>query len=117
MSSRRILPFVLMSMVATAAAQPREQFLPANFYWVGPYAAGGSGISGGLLAYLDMLNERDGGGDGVNFSWQKCETEHNDACGVECYERAKRQGPTGATLSPRLSTDITSSLIEPATAD
>lgn len=26
-----------------ANAQAKEQFVPAMFYWVGPYAAGGSG--------------------------------------------------------------------------
>jgi branched-chain amino acid transport system substrate-binding protein len=107
----------LLGMAAGVSGQPKEQFVPANFYWVGPYAAGGSGISGGLLDYLDMLNERDGGVNGVKFIWQKCETEYNNARGVECYERAKRQGPTGATLIHPLSTGITYSLIERATAD
>jgi branched-chain amino acid transport system substrate-binding protein len=118
MNLKRILPgLALVATVATAHAQPKEQFIPANFYWVGPYAAGGSGISGGLLDYLEMLNERDGGVNGVKFTWQKCETEYNNARGVECYERAKRQGPTGATLIHPLSTGITYSLIERATAD
>jgi branched-chain amino acid transport system substrate-binding protein len=95
----------------------KEQFVPANFYWVGPYAAGGSGIAGGMLDYLDMVNLRDGGVNGVKFTWAKCETEYNNARGVECYERSKRQGPTGATLIHPLSTGITYSLIERATAD
>jgi branched-chain amino acid transport system substrate-binding protein len=99
------------------ARAQKEQFVPANFYWVGPYAAGGSGIAGGLLDYLEMLNQRDGGINGVRFTWQKCETEYNNARGVECYERAKRQGPTGATLIHPLSTGITYSLIERAAAD
>jgi branched-chain amino acid transport system substrate-binding protein len=64
-----------------------------------------------------MLNERDGGINGVRFTWQKCETEYNNARGVECYERSKRQGPTGATLIHPLSTGITYSLIERASAD
>jgi branched-chain amino acid transport system substrate-binding protein len=118
MKLRKIFLFLLTAAVsATAAAQPKEQFVPANFYWVGPYAAGGSGISGGLLDYLQMLNERDGGINGVRFTWQKCETEYNNARGVECYERAKKQGPTGATLIHPLSTGITYSLIERASAD
>jgi branched-chain amino acid transport system substrate-binding protein len=105
--------------VGPAAAQPRakEQFVPAMFYWVGPYAAGGSGIAGGMLDYLQMLNVRDGGVNGVKFIWQKCETEYNNARGVECYERLKTMGPTGATLVHPLSTGITYSLIERATAD
>ena len=93
MRIQRIFALLLAAAVAGgAAAQPKEQFIPANFYWVGPYAAGGSGISGGLLDYLEMLNQRDGGINGVKFIWQKCETEYNNARGVECYERAKRQG-------------------------
>ena len=102
---------------APAQAQPKEQFVPAMFYWVGPYAAGGSGIAGGALDYLQMLNARDSGVNGVKFTWQKCETEYNNARGVECYERLKNMGPTGATLVHPLSTGITYSLIERATAD
>jgi branched-chain amino acid transport system substrate-binding protein len=114
----RILPLVLcLALPVLAQAQRKEQFVPANFYWVGPYAAGGSGIAGGMLDYLEMLNLRDGGVNGVRFTWLKCETEYNNARGVECYERAKRQGPTGATLIHPLSTGITYSLIERATAD
>jgi branched-chain amino acid transport system substrate-binding protein len=108
---------VLAMLAATAGGQPREQFVPANFYWVGPYAAGGSGIAGGMLDYLHMLNVRDGGVNGVKFTWTKCETEYNNARGVECYERSKHEGPTGATLVHPLSTGITYSLIERATAD
>jgi branched-chain amino acid transport system substrate-binding protein len=117
----RTLAALCLSLVllvpAAAPAQPKEQFIPAMFYWVGPYAAGGSGIAGGLLDYLEMLNRRDGGVNGVKFTWQKCETEYNNARGVECYERLKNMGPTGATLVHPLSTGITYSLIERASAD
>lgn len=117
---------ILASLAAAAAlaigqplahAQAKEQFVPANFYWVGPYAPGGSGISGGMLDYFKMLNARDGGINGVKFTWQKCETEYNNARGVECYERTKNNGPTGATLIHPLSTGITYSLIDKGTAD
>ena len=64
-----LLGTALISMVAAANGQPKEQFVPANFYWAGSYAAGGSGISGGFLDYLEMLNERDGGMNGVTFTW------------------------------------------------
>ncbi len=100
-----------------AAAQAKEQFVPANFYWVGPYAPGGSGIAGGMLDYFKLLNARDGGINGVKLTWEKCETEYNNARGVECYERSKKKGPTGATLIHPLSTGITYSLIEKGTAD
>ena len=31
----------------SAFSQAKEQFIPANFYWVGPYAPGGSGFGAG----------------------------------------------------------------------
>src|SRR5688572_10039234 len=118
MDLKKILIGTMLVCAAAAVwGQTKEQFVPANFYWVGPYAAGGSGIAGGFLDYLEMRNERDGGVFGVKFTWAKCETEDNNARGVECYERSKRQGPTGATLIHPLSTGITNSLIERATAD
>jgi branched-chain amino acid transport system substrate-binding protein len=100
-----------------ALAQAKEQFVPANFYWVGPFAPGGSGIAGGMIDYFKMVNARDGGVNGVKFTWEKCETEYNNARGVECYERSKKHPPTGATLIHPLSTGITYSLIEKGTAD
>ena len=85
------------ALSGTAIAQ-NEQFVPANFYWVGPYAPGGSGFGGGMIDYMQMLNERDGGINGVKLTWEKCETEYNNARGVECYERSKKHPPTGATV-------------------
>jgi branched-chain amino acid transport system substrate-binding protein len=101
----------------TALAQAKEQFVPANFYWVGPYAPGGSGFGGGIIDYMAMINERDGGVNGVKLTWDKCETEYNNARGVECYERQKNKGPTGATVIHPLSTGITYSLIDKSVAD
>ena len=101
----------------TCQRAQNEQFVPANFYWVGPYAPGGSGFGGGMIDYFAMLNARDGGINGVKLTWEKCETEYNNARGVECYERSKKKGPTGATVIHPLSTGITYSLIEKATQD
>jgi len=102
---------------ASPAAAQNEQFIPANFYWVGPYAPGGSGFGGGMIDYFAMVNERDGGINGVKLTWEKCETEYRNDRGVECYERSKKKGPTGATVVHPLSTGITYSLIDKATAD
>jgi branched-chain amino acid transport system substrate-binding protein len=100
-----------------AVAQAKEQFIPVNSYWVGAYAAGGSGIAAAMIDYFKLLNNRDGGINGVKLTWEKCETEYNNARGVECYERSKNKGPTGATLIHPLSTGITYSLIEKGTQD
>ena len=119
---RRIVTLLAGSALALAAGsavaqQPMEQFVPAMGYWVGPYAAGGSGFFGGMIDYMQMVNARDGGIGGVKLTWEKCETEYNNARGVECYERMKKHAPTGASLIHPLSTGITYSLIEKATAD
>jgi branched-chain amino acid transport system substrate-binding protein len=100
-----------------AAAQAKEQYVPHSYYWVGPFAPGGTGIAGGAIDYLEMLNARDGGINGVKFIGDKCETEYRNDRGVECYERNKKKGPTGATLIHPLSTGITYSLIEKGTTD
>ena len=86
-----LLGLVLAGAVTTASAQ-NEQFIPMNGYWVGPYAPGGSGIFGGFIDYINMLNARDGGVGGVKLTYEKCETEYNNARGVECYEREKIVG-------------------------
>ena len=119
---RRVLPLLVGGALTLAAGgalaqQPMEQFVPAMGYWVGPYAAGGSGFFGGMIDYMQMVNARDGGIGGVKLTWEKCETEYNNARGVECYERMKKHAPTGASLIQPLSTGITYSLIDKATAD
>jgi branched-chain amino acid transport system substrate-binding protein len=83
----------------------------------GPYAAGGSGFFGGIEDYFALLNMRDGGIGGVTLTWEECETAYNPDRGVECYERLKNKGPTGASLVRALSTGITYRLIDRATAD
>ncbi len=100
-----------------AVAQAKEQFIPANVYWVGPYAPAGSGMAAGWIDYMTLINERDGGINGVKLVWEKCETEYNNARGVECYERTKNKGPTGAGMIHSFSTGITYSLIDKVTAD
>ena len=70
-----------------------------------------------MIDYFKLLNARDGGINGVKMTWEKCETEYRNDRGVECYERSKKKGPTGATLIHPLSTGITYSLIDKGTAD
>jgi len=117
MNSIRAVLVGVALCVATAANAQNEQFIPMEGYWVGPYAAGGSGIFGGFIDYVNMINARDGGVNGVKLTYEKCETEYNNARGVECYERLKNKGPTGASVFHPLSTGITYSIMEKATAD
>jgi len=109
---------MVMSIVpfSVSQAQDMEQFIPALVYRTGPYAAGGSGFFGGMEDYMELLNLRDGGVNGVKLVWEECETAYNSDRGVECYERLKNKG-NGATVVHPLSTGITYRLIERATAD
>src|SRR4051812_35139762 len=110
-----LLGAAILALAPWAHAQ-NEQFIPMNGYWVGPYAAGGSGVFGGYIDYINLVNAK-GGINGVKLTYEKCETEYNNARGVECYERSKKKGPTGASLVMPLSTGITYSLIDKGTSD
>ena len=67
--------------------------------------------------YLNLLNARDGGINGVKITSEECETGYATDRGVECYERLKGKGPTGASVFVPLSTGITFALTEKAPAD
>ena len=105
----------LLASSVTSAAE--EQFIGLPSYRVGPYAAGGVGIFGGWIDYMQLINERDGGVNGVKLTWEECETEYNNARGVECYERLKKKGSTGNTLFQPVSTGITYSVLEKVAQD
>ncbi len=109
-----VVGLALAAFAGGAAAQ--DQFVPLLSYRVGAYAAGGSGIFGGYIDYMNYINMKDGGINGVKLTWDECETEYNNSRGVECYERLKKD-KGGATLVMPLSTGITYSLIDRVAAD
>jgi len=102
---------------STAANAAEEQFIGLPSYRVGPYGAGGAGIFGGWIDYMQLINERDGGINGVKLTWEECETEYNNARGVECYERLKKKGSTGNSVFQPVSTGITYSVLEKVAQD
>ena len=81
-----------------ATAQQNEQFMPALVYRTGAYAPNGIPFADGVADYWSLLNERDGGINGVKITFEECETGYATDNGVECYERLKGKGPTGASL-------------------
>lgn len=107
---------------AEPAAKPtttgKEQYFPLQSYRVGPYAAGGTGFFGGFIDYLQLVNVRDNGVNGVKFTWSECETEYVVERGVECYERLKKglNNAPPAAFNP-LSVGIAYALIDRATVD
>lgn len=112
-----LIGLAVAAALGASAVHAAEQYVGLPSYRVGPYAAGGTGIFGGMIDYFQLVNERDGGVNGVKITWSECETEYNNARGVECWERMKKGGPTGNTVFHPLSTGITYSVLEKAPAD
>ncbi|HKB26469.1 MAG TPA: ABC transporter substrate-binding protein [Methylomirabilota bacterium] len=104
-------------LLAAAWAQPKEMFIPLLVYRTGAYAPSGIPIANGFVDYFMLLNERDGGINGVKVGWEECETQYDTKQGVECYERLKGKGATGAALVNPYSTGITYQLIPKAAVD
>ena len=116
-TNRLLLPTAaLVAAFAAGTTLAADQFVPLLSYRVGAYAAGGSGIFGGYIDYMNYINMKEGGVNGVKLSWEECETEYNNSRGVECYERLKKQ-QGGASLVQPLSTGITYSLIDRVAVD
>jgi branched-chain amino acid transport system substrate-binding protein len=105
-----------MTVASTAQAQ-NEQFIPGLVYRTGAYAPNGIPFADGVADYIAMLNARDGGINGVKLTFEECETGYATDRGVECYERLKGKGPTGASYFSPLSTGITFALTEKAPGD
>jgi len=105
------------SFAAAAPVAAQEQFVPLLVYRTGPYAPNGIPLADGFNDYMQLINLRDGGINGVKYAWEECETQYNNDRGVECYERLKANGPTGASIINPYSTGITYALIERATND
>ncbi|MDB6078236.1 MAG: transporter permease [Akkermansiaceae bacterium] len=109
------LAATLTLSLGLATAKADEQFFPLQSYRVGPYAAGGSGFFGGFIDYLNLINSRDGGVNGVKLTWQEGETQYEVERGVEVYERLKSH-PGIAAWNP-LSVGIAYALIDRVTQD
>ena len=103
--------------IPPASAQVKEQFIPLLVYRTGPYAPNGTPWANGKQDYLKLVNERDGGINGVKLTFEECETGYATDKGVECYERLKSKGPTGATAFDPQSTGITFALTEKVQQD
>jgi branched-chain amino acid transport system substrate-binding protein len=102
----------------TAVAAAGAQFLPVLSRREGVNKFTGIPLTDGYLAYLTLLNERDGGIHGVPLVWEECDIVFPDIDrGVECYERLKTQGVTGAAAFHPLSTPLTYALTERVAQD
>src|SRR2546425_11955127 len=69
----------------TAVAAAGAQFIPILGFREGALRAIGIPQADGLIAYLTLLNERDGGIHGVPLVWEACETASDVPPGIWCY--------------------------------
>ena len=112
-----LLAAVLMGLVGvTALAAAGEQFLPVLSIREGAGRSVGIPQANGTIDYLTLLNVRDGGINGVPLVWEECETVLDVPRGIECYERLKAKGPTGAAAF-QVDAWLTYALTERATHD
>ncbi len=118
---RTALAFAFTGALAAFAtptlAQTQEQFVPLLVYRTGSFAPLGIPWADGKLDYLKLINERDGGINGVKLTYEECETAYVTDRGVECYERLKGKGPTGASVFDPQSTGITFAVTDKAPND
>lgn len=93
-----------------------DQFVPLLAYRTGAFAPLGIPWADGKMDYLKLVNAR-GGVNGVKLTYDECETGYATDRGVECYERLKKQPPTGASAFDPQSTGITFAVSDKAPAD
>ena len=118
---RRIAALLLgasaCALAPAALAQDKAtQFVPIVGYRVGPLASIGQTFYAGMIDYFNLINERDGGINGVKLSWEECETEYNNAKGIECYERLKGKSPYATAVQP-MSSGITYGIVDRIAVD
>src|SRR5215831_12017937 len=102
---------------ATAVGAAGAQFLPILGVREGAVRSGQIPGANGFIDYVTLLNMRDGGINGVPLVWEECETVFDVNRGVECYERLKAKGSTGAAVFPLSNTPLVYALTERARHD
>lgn len=123
MSMRKLLPFAAVGIATVGfvsspvLAQAYELVIPSFEYRTGPFAPNGIPLVNGFADYMTLLNERDGGINGVRIKIVPCETAYNTQQGVECYEKTKGIAPSGALAISPYSTGITYQIIPKAEVD
>ena len=99
---------------AAASAAPEHIFIPLLVYSTGPFASSGTPVANGRVDYYTLINDRDGGINGIKIAWEECEFQYDTTQGVACYERLKKKG---AVLVSPVSTGVMYQLLPGAPTD
>src|SRR5690606_11914423 len=105
-----------LATVSLPAAADETQFIPLLAYRTGSFAPLGIPWAVGKMDYLKLVNERDGGINGVKIVYEECKTAYATDKGVECYERLKNKNG-GASSFDTQSTGITFAVTDKAFTD
>jgi branched-chain amino acid transport system substrate-binding protein len=108
MKMTRMAAALAVTMTAAAPALAESLHFPMLNYRTGPFGPNGMAFADGYQDYLTLINERDGGINGVPIRMTECETAYNTERGVECYQGIRGDDPL--VIQP-LSTGITYQLI------
>ena len=108
---------LVAALALPAQAAPNEQYFPMIGWRTGPLTPLGVNVAAGWIDYMDMLNKRDGGINGVKLTWEECETAYKVDRGVECYQRLKGNGPTGASTFNPINTGVVYALLDRTATD
>ena len=112
-----LMTAVSITLFSQAALTAEEQFFPVLSYRVGPYGANGQAFFGGFIDYLNYVNLKNNGINGVKLVWEECETEYNNAKGIECYERLKDKAKVSTGPIHTMSTGVAYALIDKSVED
>jgi branched-chain amino acid transport system substrate-binding protein len=108
---------IAVSAVAISKAEAEEVlYLPNFVYRSGPYAPNGIPFANGARDFVEMVNKRDGGVQGVKLVYEECETGYDTKLIVECYERLKNKNGGVRFVHPN-STGATYQLIPKSGVD
>ena len=109
---------LIMSMMGTCAADIGDaQYFPIFVFRTGPFAPSGIPAANASRDFAKLIEKRDGGINGVRLVFEECETQYNTKLGIECYEKLKGKGATGATIINPASTGLTYQLIPKSAVD
>lgn len=111
-----ILLGAIAGLAAGAGQAEPEQFIPVTIYRTGPMGGFGTPPMVAYMDYMAMLNERDGGINGVKLVWEECETAYQPDRMVECYQRLKDKNG-GATVWLPFGTGLAYAILDKSEAD
>lgn len=108
---------LMWSVWSPRAGAEDVQYFPIFVFRTGPFAPSGIPSANASRDFAILLNKRDGGVNGVKLVYEECETQYNTKLGIECYEKLKGNGSTGATIINPASTGLTYQLIPKSAVD